>query len=450
MSSSISRPTVPLVLALCAGGVAALAVAGQRVGLALCVAVLLILAAGIAASGRTRPRAGRLGWGALSAALAVQPVLRDAGWVVALDVAAALVAAAVAVRPVSTWLDVRAALLAPWRLVGGSAAVAAALAPLRLWRGEESDAWPVVRGLLLAGALVTVFGALFASADSAFAEQLDRTLAVDLDAADLLWRALLGGACTAAGGAVMRRALTARPEGPRRRPPRVPGRTELRIALGALVVLFGAFVVVQLRVLFGGADYVRSTTGLGFGDYARQGFVQLLLVVALTLGVVAVAARRRDRVARVLLGALCLLTLVVLVSAQHRLDLVEEAYGFTRVRVGGHAIVFWLATLLVLVLAAGAHAAVPPRLPAVAVAATLVGTLAFSLSDPDARIARRAVDRALAGASIDLAYLGGLSADALPELQRLPQAAVATAEVRARLSRPDGIAGFNLSRRGAR
>ena len=61
------------------------------------------------------------------------------------------------------------------------------------------------------------------------------------------------------------------------------------------MLLFALFVAVQLRVLFGGAAYVQRTTGLGYGEYARQGFVQLLAVAALTLTVIGVAARRRDR-----------------------------------------------------------------------------------------------------------------------------------------------------------
>ena len=100
----------------------------------------------------------------------------------------------------------------------------------------------------------------------------------------------------------------------------------------AVVAIFAVFVAVQLRVLFGGAGYVRATTGLGYGEYARHGFVELLLVASLTLAVIAVAAARsRDRAVRALLGVLCVLTLVVMASAQHRLDLVEDAYGATRV-----------------------------------------------------------------------------------------------------------------------
>ena len=91
------------------------------------------------------------------------------------------------------------------------------------------------------------------------------------------------------------------------------------IALGLLNVLFAAFLAVQVQVLFGGDDHVLDTAGLTYAQYAREGFYQLLAVAFLVLAVVAVAGRRRgERTGRrptpveLLLGLLCLLTLVVL------------------------------------------------------------------------------------------------------------------------------------------
>ncbi|WP_138974134.1 DUF4173 domain-containing protein, partial [Patulibacter medicamentivorans] len=289
-------------------------------------------------------------------------------------------------------------------------------------------------------------------------------LRIDRDPADALWRLALGLATVGCAGALARAGLGAaasgRPSASGRSddagPPhaaRALGRTELLIAIGALVLLFAAYVAVQLRVLFGGAGYVRQTTGLGYGDYARQGFVQLLVVAALTLAVVAVAARRRDRAVRGLLGVLCALTLVVLLSAHLRLELVQDAYGLTRVRYGGHAIVLWLAAVLCVVLAAGAHPAVARRAPRVVLLVTLVGVLGFSLGNPDGRIADAAVARFAADGRIDVDYLDDLSADALPALRRLPAGRQRVDLVRALrrdLERGDGIAGLNLARLRAR
>ena len=288
------------------------------------------------------------------------------------------------------------------------------------------------------------------TADAAFAQLVEETTDIQLDAGASLWRVVLGATAAALVGAfvVSTRANRLGPE----RQGRAPEVLELRIALGALLVLFLAFVAVQLQVLFGGAGHVHRTTGLGLGEYARQGFTELLVVAALTLAVVAIASRRRDRVIRALLAALCLLCLVVLASAHNRLGLVVDAYGLTRIRIAGEAILPWLAGLLILVLAAGAHPQIARRAPGLALTATLLAVLAFSLSDPDRRVAERAVDRHAETGRIDLAYVGRLSADAAEPLRRLPEPLRTRAlEPLARdLERPDGLPGLNLARRRAR
>jgi hypothetical protein len=442
----MSVPKPALACTVAAGVIASSAVANQRIGLALSVALVLVVAAGtLAAAERASPTIT-----VLAVALALQPALRDAGWVVAWDVTAALIAAALAVSGRDTWRQLGRALIVPFRLLAGMTLVARAartLAPLVANR----HAGPILRGVALALALVLIFGGLFVAADKAFAELVDQTLSFDVDAGEIVWRLLLGLGVAAAAGAVARAAAQSG-EACERPHARVPGPIELRIGLSAIVALFATFVSVQLHVLFGGAGYVQKTTGLGYGEYARQGFVQLLVVAALTLGIVAVAARRRDRAVRGLLGALCLLTLVVLISAHHRLVLVEDAYGLTRVRYAGHAIVVWFAAMFGLVLVAGSWSKVARRGPHVAATLTLGGVLVFSLSNPDGRIADSAVSRAAAGRPLDTAYIEGLSADALPALERLPEPERdnVVAAVRARLSRPDGIAGANLSRARAR
>ncbi|WP_320672439.1 DUF4153 domain-containing protein [Patulibacter defluvii] len=439
-----------LLCASIAAALAATAVAGQRVGLALTVVLLLTIAAGATAA----PRAVDRPLLALAVALALQPTLRDAGWVVAVAVAGSLAATGAAVARPPRWSAIAPAVLAPLRLPAGQALVvrsALAGAP----RVSARQGVAVVRGLAAAGALVVCFGGLFASADPAFADVADGLLRVDRDPADLLWRLALAAAVAGVAGALARAALG----GPRAAAGPVAGgaadgeaqrgRTEALIAVAALVLLFVAYLAVQLQVLFGGDEYVRRTTGLGYGEYARQGFVRLLVVAVLTLAVVGVLARHRDRAVRALLGALCVLTLVVLASAELRLQLVQDAYGLSRVRYGGQAVLLWLAAVLLLVLAAGAHPAVARRAPRIALVATAAAVLVFAVSDPDRRIAESAVARAAAGGTVDVDYLSSLSADALPAVERLApgreRGAVLWA-LRADLRRPDGVAGWNLAR----
>ena len=97
---------------------------------------------------------------------------------------------------------------------------------------------------------------------------------------------------------------------------------EWLVPVGIVVALFAAFVVAQLAVMFGGHAYLQRTTGLTYAEYVHQGFGQLTVATLLTLAVVGVAARKASRATasdrlllRAVLGLLCLLTLVVVASA---------------------------------------------------------------------------------------------------------------------------------------
>jgi Domain of unknown function (DUF4173) len=185
---------------------------------------------------------------------------------------------------------------------------------------------------------------------------------------------------------------------------------------------------VQLTVLFGGRRHVLSTAGLTYAQYARQGFWQLLAVTALTLAVVAVAVRKAARatqgdrtIVRTLLGTLCVLALVIVASAIHRMSVYEQAYGFTRLRVFVIGTEFWLGAVLILVLGAGIRMS-GSWLPQAVLASAVVAMLTLAVINPDAYIAKHNVDRYERTGQIDPAYLATLSADAFPALDRLPAA----------------------------
>jgi hypothetical protein len=274
-------------------------------------------------------------------------------------------------------------------------------------------------------ALLTLFGSLFASADAAFASFVRRALP-DIDGATLVrWGFVFTVAWAVLGGAAYLRAA----------PPDLTGlgspgrsrvtRLEWAIPLSLLVLLFALFVGVQLTVLFGGARHVLETEGLTYADYARSGFWQLLTVTGLTLGVVAGAARwaprgtRTDRILiRALLGALAVLTLVIVASALHRMDLYADAYGLTRLRVLVALCEFWLGVVFVLVLVAGIRLRAI-WLPRAVVVAGVLALLGLAAANPDGLIADRNIARYEKIGRIDTAYLSGLSADAVPALERL-------------------------------
>ena len=235
-------------------------------------------------------------------------------------------------------------------------------------------------------------------------------------------------------------------------------RLEWAVPLGALITLFAAFVAVQVTILFGGARHVLGTDGLTFADYARGGFWQLLTVTGLTLLVLAGAARwaprdtRTDRVLiRVLLGALAGLTLVIVASALHRMDVYADSYGLTRLRLLVALCEAWLGVVFVLVLIAGIRLRAV-WLPRAVVAAGVLALLGLAVANPDAVIANRNIARYERTHRIDTWYLSTLSADAVPALADLPAglrgcAMVGLAED---LRAPDDWRGWNAARQRAR
>jgi Domain of unknown function (DUF4173) len=400
------------------------------------VVILAVLVAAAAAAAR-RPDRHAAVFGGLALVLASFAALRDAAWVVALDLAAAWLVASVAVAGPRT-----AAVVAP---VGALDEL-----PSVLPRGARRLA-PAFRGAFLGGFVVVPFASLFLSADAAFAELGGRIPLPRMESLPL--RALIFAVALIA---TLGLALAARR--PRAsREPREPGRltlVEWAIPLASLVMLFAVFVAVQLAVLFGGHDHVLQTAGLTYAEYAREGFWELLVAGGLTLTVIGLAARmastsiRTHRlVLRALLGALCVFTLVILASALHRLELYEDAYGLTRARLAAEAIGLWMGGAFVLVMAGGVVRGAGRRFAEVAVGGTAVALIAFSFADPDRVIAERNVAHWRETGRIDVSYLAGLSADAAPALDRLPE------PLRSRtLERPgpDPWSSANLARARAR
>lgn len=351
---------------------------------------------------------------ALGTLLAIAPSVRDAAWLVALDVLGVLALGCLVLVGLRGWSSIPvAALSVPARAVH---------APVLLTRGlpRGEQAVSVVRGVTVGVVLLVVFGALFASADAvfeSFAEGLipDLSLRTDQVVVGILVTALVAGGLLANAAPVRLPALA---------PARRARGVEWVLPLVALDALFATFVAVQVAVLFGGDDHVARTAGLTYAEYARAGFFQLLAVTALTLAVVAAAARWAPpgTLRRVLLGVLCALTGVVLVSALRRLALYEDAFGLSVDRVLAHTFALWLGAVLLLVVVAGV-AGRSDWLPYAVVVTAAVALVGLNAANPEAMIARSQVERFERTGELDLYFLDGLGADAVPELARLPEPA---------------------------
>ena len=294
-----------------------------------------------------------------------------------------------------------------------------ALEGLRRRRGTS-----VLVGLLLAVPLLVIFSALFASADAGFERALQSVFDIDFDSllshgfrtAFVGWLSAgyLMAALTGAGFESWKE-----PERPRL------GVLELGIPLGALTLLFMTFVTMQAGYVFGGEELIQSSEGLGYAEYARRGFFELVAVSVLVLPVLLGANWLTDRtdpisckVVRGLSGALLIPLAMIMGSALPRMGLYVDAYGLTQDRIYATAVLVWafvvLAWLGVTVLRSR-----PERFAFGAMVSALAVLGALNVVNPDAVVVRVNLARAESGQELDVAYLATLSADAAPALASL-------------------------------
>ena len=370
-------------------------------------------------------------------------------------------------------------------LVAGAARTLRVARPPRSELAESRPAWlgAVGRGLLLAIPLVLIFAVLFASADPIFRRGLDDLLGFSLDLGDLPGRLLfvLGATWLVAG--LLSLAAVGLPElersslGAAARTPAIAatrerflGATEAIVILVAVDLVVLAFVGLQLAYLFGGLDTL-AAAGMTYSDYARRGFFELVAAAALAGGLLMaleLAIRTRPRAYVLLATGLVALTLVVLASAALRLQLYQDAYGWTELRLYVDASIAAMAVTLVVmaVLLLRDRMGWLGHAMAVIAVVTVVG---LDLVAPAAFVAERNLDRAIdpglvppdGFVGLDVDYLAQLPNDAVPAMvEALPQLAPTdAANVRAileqrRLSLADpafqGPAAWNLGRERAR
>ncbi|KOV77132.1 hypothetical protein ADL03_41930 [Nocardia sp. NRRL S-836] len=275
--------------------------------------------------------------------------------------------------------------------------------------------------------LLVVFGSLLAGADKAFNDFLE-SMVPDWEVGEYVRTGFFGG--VAAFGALGACYLVAAPARINEDVAGKPGSLRLKdygLPVGVLVVLFTGFVGTQIAVLFGGEAYVMRTAGVTFAEYARTGFWQLLWVTILTLAVIAGVARfavkttARDRLwLRVLLGALAVLTLVIVTSALSRMWFYQQAYGWTVLRLLVASCELWLGVVYLMVIASGITLRAN-WLPRAVVGTGAAFFLAVAVANPERVVAEYNVTRFEATQKIDTYYLSTLSADAVPALLRLPE-----------------------------
>jgi hypothetical protein len=292
-------------------------------------------------------------------------------------------------------------------------------------KGEARDeqrgrAW---LGIALAIPALFVFGALLSSADAEFERLIEAVLPTDF------WTivghvTLIAFFSWTIGGFLRGRFIA-----PGIQPSILPrprvfslGIMEIVILLGALDLLFGLFVGVQISYFFGGSDTVLRTPSLTYAVYARRGFFELIGVALLSLPLLLAAdwllrkGRTRDtQLFRALSIVMVALLGVMLASAMHRLWLYMDAYGLTTARLNAAAILVWVGATLVL-FCVTVFREKRNVLPFAMVVSGFVVLLGLNAIDPDRLVARVNLDRMASDGNFDPKYTFRLSADAVPVL----------------------------------
>ena len=218
--------------------------------------------------------------------------------------------------------------------------------------------------------------------------------------------------------------------------PRFLGITEAAIVLGAVNLLFLAFVGIQFQYFFGGESNI-NLAGYTYAEYARRGFGELVTVAVFSLLLflgLSFVTKKEMRAARRLFSLLGVvlfaLVSVILVSSFQRLLLYEDAYGFTRLRTYTHVFIIWLGALLLAVsllelFQKQGYFALATLAAAVGfvVSLNVINVDGFIVRQNVARMANGAAledaEQGRDGTNVDISYLATLSEDAVPVLVRL-------------------------------
>lgn len=202
----------------------------------------------------------------------------------------------------------------------------------------------------------------------------------------------------------------------------------INILLLSILIVYTLFVFIQFKYLFAGSALPDN---LNYSEYARRGFFELIFLSVLNVGLILITIflfkekiyNQKDKwasITKLFMIYLCILTFIMLISSFYRMNLYDQEYGFTRLRVlvYGFLIFESIGLLMTLIFI------VNPKFNIIAVY-MIIGLcyyLCLNIVQIDYIIAKRNVDMYFAGEidSLDMDYLmKNLSVDAAPHIKRL-------------------------------
>lgn len=292
----------------------------------------------------------------------------------------------------------------------------------------KSSYVPIIRGVLLSLPIVFIFLLLLSSADLVFKHYVTSLISFHISGETVARLILIGFVASIFIGAyayIFMPAYT--PENPLVPPVKKLGlgATEATIILGSVSTLFLLFVLVQFAYLFGGKDHIVSG-GYTYADYARKGFFELIAVAAISLALIQSVKKSvvfqnitQAKTFKWLSGILIAEVMIIMLSAHMRLNLYEDAYGYTALRLWSHLFIAWLAFAFLLRLYHIITEKDEKNFAFQLFISVLCLCAVINLINPDSFIARQNISRFNDTGKLDLNYLGDLSLDATPAIATL-------------------------------
>lgn len=193
--------------------------------------------------------------------------------------------------------------------------------------------------------------------------------------------------------------------------------------LVVLNTVYLIFTIIQFSYLYGGGSMTLPAS-FTYAEYARKGFFELAAVTFINFIIVLSCIRflKRDNkklvtIVNTLFTALILFTLNMLYSANFKLTLYENSFGYTYLRVFVHLFMLLLFILSIIVLIGIWYRKVPVMKSIIVI--TIIMYTVINYLNIDAFIARKNIERYRATGSLDAIYLTSLSFEAVPYMLEL-------------------------------
>jgi hypothetical protein len=283
----------------------------------------------------------------------------------------------------------------------------------------------ILLGLIISLPLLIVFLVLFTSADQVFGNFVSNLFDIESIATTLGRSAFWGfGLFCALGSLYLVYESKSKLPFPSERKNGYLNNILVTTTLSSLNILFLSFIVFQLKYLFGGKSIVLNTD-ISYADYARSGFFQLVFIALLTFVIVwmfdAFLERKEAKVSISNIASIVLIAqvFVIIASSLKRLDLYEQSFGFTVLRLYSHGFVFFVAVALLVLACKILIFRSQAWLTRAVLLVWVLFMFGINIINPHAFIANKNIQHFEKTKKIDINYITSLSKDATEQKIRI-------------------------------